>query len=85
MKTLFQNAKILKLNTDNGYITGDVVVNGNIIEYVGKKAPNGSYDKVIDVNGNVLMPGFVNAHAHTAMTLLRGVKDDVPPRAQGFP
>ncbi len=78
MKTLFQNAKILKLNTDNGYITGDVVVNGNIIEYVGKKAPNGSYDKVIDVNGNVLMPGFVNAHAHTAMTLLRGVKDDVP-------
>ena len=78
MKTLFQNAKILKLNTDNGYIIGDVVVNESTIEYVGKKAPKCVYDRVINVDGNVLMPGFVNAHAHTAMTLLRGAKDDVP-------
>jgi 5-methylthioadenosine/S-adenosylhomocysteine deaminase len=27
---------------------------------------------------HVLLPGLVNAHTHTAMTLLRGVADDVP-------
>ncbi|MEO8739951.1 MAG: TRZ/ATZ family hydrolase [Casimicrobiaceae bacterium] len=27
---------------------------------------------------HVLMPGLVNAHAHGAMTLLRGIADDVP-------
>ncbi len=28
--------------------------------------------------GAVLIPGFVNAHAHNPMTLLRGVADDLP-------
>ena len=27
---------------------------------------------------HVLIPGLVNAHTHAAMTLLRGVADDVP-------
>src|SRR4029079_6893140 len=27
---------------------------------------------------HVLIPGLVNAHTHTAMTLLRGIADDVP-------
>jgi 5-methylthioadenosine/S-adenosylhomocysteine deaminase len=27
---------------------------------------------------HVLMPGLVNAHTHTAMTLLRGIADDLP-------
>ena len=29
---------------------------------------------------HVLIPGLVNAHTHTAMTLLRGIADDVPLR-----
>jgi len=28
--------------------------------------------------GHVLMPGFVNAHTHAAMNLLRGLADDLP-------
>ncbi len=28
--------------------------------------------------GHVLIPGLVNAHAHAAMSLLRGIADDVP-------
>lgn len=28
--------------------------------------------------GHVLLPGFVNAHTHAAMTLLRGLADDMP-------
>jgi 5-methylthioadenosine/S-adenosylhomocysteine deaminase len=29
------------------------------------------WDEVIDCNRNLLMPGFKNAHTHTAMTFLR--------------
>ena len=77
MKILFKNARILNLENKDGYIYGDVVVKDDLIFFVGEKAPDENYDRVIDVNNNILMPGFVNAHCHTAMTLLRGAKDDV--------
>jgi 5-methylthioadenosine/S-adenosylhomocysteine deaminase len=32
----------------------------------------------IELDRHVLMPGLVNAHTHTAMSLLRGIADDVP-------
>ncbi len=35
-------------------------------------------DEVIDGRGLALMPGFVNAHTHAAMTLFRGFADDLP-------
>lgn len=31
---------------------------------------------ILDLPGHVLMPGLVNGHTHSAMTLLRGVSDD---------
>jgi 5-methylthioadenosine/S-adenosylhomocysteine deaminase len=34
--------------------------------------------EVIDRPGHVVLPGFVNAHTHAAMTLLRGLADDLP-------
>lgn len=36
------------------------------------------WDEVIDCNRNLLMPGFKNAHTHTAMTFLRSLADDMP-------
>lgn len=38
---------------------------------------NSIVDRVIDVKGNILMSGFVNAHAHTPSTILRGMADDM--------
>ena len=35
-------------------------------------------DRIIDFDGDILCAGFINAHAHNAMTLFRGLKDDVP-------
>ena len=35
-------------------------------------------DKEIDCGGNLLMSGFCNAHAHAAMSLFRGLADDLP-------
>ncbi|HSB65370.1 MAG TPA: amidohydrolase family protein, partial [Anaerolineales bacterium] len=34
-------------------------------------------DQIIDCQGKILMPGLVNAHTHAAMTLLRGLADDL--------
>ena len=44
--------------------------------------PNGEADaleagEVIDLPGHVLAPGFINAHGHSAMSLLRGFADDL--------
>ena len=33
--------------------------------------------RAIDAGGGLILPGFVNAHTHASMTLLRGVRDDV--------
>ncbi len=35
-------------------------------------------DEVIDAEGMVMLPGFVNGHTHAAMTLFRGYGDDMP-------
>lgn len=72
MKIHFKNANIL---TGLEIVHGDVIVDGDRIVYVGSNPPEGA-DREIDVKGNVLMSGFVNAHAHNPMTLLRGVSDD---------
>ena len=59
MKTLFTNGyiyfedKVSKL---------ELVVNENIIEFIGNKY-QGKADKVIDLNGKLVMPGFINMHA----------------------
>lgn len=76
LKILFKNAKVLDLDREQGYFNGFVATCDDLISYVGESLPDGDYDKIIDVQGNLLMPGFVNAHAHTPMTLLRGVRDD---------
>ena len=34
--------------------------------------------RVIDAKGGIIMPGLVNTHTHAAMTLFRGLADDLP-------
>ncbi len=34
--------------------------------------------ETIDLREHVLIPGFVNAHTHAAMALMRGIADDLP-------
>ena len=35
-------------------------------------------DAIVDLNEHALLPGFVNAHTHAAMSLFRGLADDLP-------
>ena len=50
------------------------------ITYVGPAEefePSGQPDDLIDGANCLLLPGFVNAHTHAAMTLFRGSADDM--------
>jgi len=33
-------------------------------------------ERIIDADGNIVMPGLINTHAHTAMCIMRGYADD---------
>ena len=49
-----------------------MAVEGTKIASVGTEPPEGTFDRVVDGAGKVLLPGFVNAHTHLPMTLMRG-------------
>ena len=73
MTTLFTNVTALLM--DEAFTTlryGYVAVEGTNISYVGPNRPQGDFEQTIDCTGKVMMPGFVNAHTHVPMTLMRG-------------
>ena len=55
-------------------IQGDQILAVGLEEDIFKKY---STDVCVDCQGKILMPGFINAHTHAAMSLLRGLADDL--------
>ncbi|MBE7047807.1 MAG: amidohydrolase [Ruminococcaceae bacterium] len=78
MKIFIDNANIITMDGERVYSHGSVVVEHGFIQYVGEKIskPAGT-DKVIDAKGGIVMPGLINAHTHSPMTLLRGCANDL--------
>ena len=59
---------------------GAVAVRGDSIVAVGPSADIAAqYDaaKIVDARGAIVMPGLINGHAHAAMSLFRGMADDL--------
>lgn len=75
MLTLFKNARILTMKSSD-IISGELAVRDNKIAYIGPHFEGEVPDRVIDCEGNLLMPGLKNAHAHTAMVFARSCSDD---------
>ena len=75
MKILFKNVRVLDVEKSTLF-KANVLVENDIISRIGNFEC--SADKIIEGNNNILMPGFVNAHAHNPMTLLRNTFDDYP-------
>lgn len=85
MSIRFTNARILTMEDNKEIFCGELCVENDRITYVGKarsdeelKKAGLTFDRTIDAKGNVLMPGFKNAHTHSAMTGLRSFADDLP-------
>ena len=89
MNIRLYNARILTMEEGQDLFSGEVWIQGDRIIYIGNEAsPDEIYDglpgrciiwdREIDCMGNLLMPGFKNAHTHSGMTLLRSYADDLP-------
>lgn len=66
------------LDTDTMTVKhGDIAIDGDRISAVGE-LPAGEYERTININGNLVIPGFCNAHAHSPMTFLRSAAEDLP-------
>lgn len=78
---LLTNAIVLTMDEAfTKYEPGALAVSGDSILAVGTEAELSkeiAVTETIDCGGKVLMPGLVNAHTHMAMTLLRGLADDL--------
>lgn len=79
MNIRFYNAGILIYKNDFMIFQGELCVKDDKISYIGADRQQGiKYDREINLNGNLIIPGFKNAHTHSPMTFLRSFADDLP-------
>lgn len=89
MNIRISNARILTMADGMDITDGEVWIQGNRIVYIGDGTDTGRiyrdgaknvivWDREIDAKRNLVMPGFKNAHTHSAMTFLRSYADDLP-------
>lgn len=75
----FYNGRVLSFQGGAHISSDEVWTDDGSIAYIGP-APEElpEFERQIDLRGDLLMPGFKNAHTHTAMTFLRSCADDMP-------
>lgn len=75
----FYNGKTLSFGGGIKLSDDEVWVDGSSIVYVGPvREDMPAFQRQIDLKGDLLMPGFKDAHTHTAMVFLRSYADDLP-------
>ncbi|MBU9713913.1 5'-deoxyadenosine deaminase [Evansella tamaricis] len=74
---LLKNGEIITMNGNGEQMVGDIYITGDTIKAIGKNLKSHPGDKVIDVTGRVIIPGFIQTHIHLCQTLFRGKGDDM--------
>ncbi|MHA1917997.1 MAG: amidohydrolase family protein [Candidatus Ranarchaeia archaeon] len=82
---ILHNAYIITMNPKRKLIKkGAIVIRGDKIEAVGKeqdilKVYENEFDKsdIWNMNGKIILPGFINTHAHLFQTYMRGLGADL--------
>jgi 5-methylthioadenosine/S-adenosylhomocysteine deaminase len=81
MNILIKNVDVIISGSEQNIIrNGNIGIQGDTILFVnagGNTPPGFNPDKVIDGKNRLAMPGLVNAHTHSSMTLLRNFADDL--------
>jgi 5-methylthioadenosine/S-adenosylhomocysteine deaminase len=79
---LFLNGLVLTLDEDSTVFNpGGIAIRDGKIEAAGPSDRIESAfesSETLDISGCVALPGLINAHTHAAMTLFRGIADDLP-------
>jgi len=83
MKKAIINALVITVDEAfSVYEKGMVLIDDGQIDFVGeydgKKVDNFEAEEIVDANGNIVMPGFINAHTHLPMTLFSGYGSGLP-------
>ena len=79
MATLFKDVLILDGSRSKAERVHMLVSKGRIAEIIDASENPPSADKIISGHGKLaVIPGFVNAHTHAAMVLLRGLGEEAP-------
>lgn len=79
MSILIKNGFLVTADNNDTCCEGCVIVENDTITYAGPEAfaPQIKTDRVIDAQGGIIAPGFVNTHTHVPMTMMRGYADDL--------
>ena len=77
LDTLISNVTVVTMNEKMDVLFGAyIAIENGKIAYMGKDAPEGQPQTIIDGTGMVAMPGLINAHTHLATSVLRNFLDD---------
>jgi len=78
MRILIENVDIITADLENPIIeNGMIYIEDDRIRFVCQEMPYQlPVDKLIDGRGKVAMPGLINTHSHSPMTLMRGFAGD---------
>lgn len=77
-KWMIKNGTFAVLQEEKSILRGYMVVENDRITYLGEEEPQVEADiEIIDGTHLFFMPGLINTHGHTAMSLLRGYGDDL--------
>lgn len=81
MKILISDATIVTMDADKQVLqSAGLLIDGDQISWLGEMnaLPSIPADvKQIPAKGKVIFPGFVNLHTHAALSILRGIGDDL--------
>jgi 5-methylthioadenosine/S-adenosylhomocysteine deaminase len=77
---LIKNGTILTMDPHQTIIKrGFLCTQGDAISALANGDPQAvRAGKIIDAKGGLILPGLINGHTHAAMTLFRGLADDLP-------
>jgi cytosine/adenosine deaminase-related metal-dependent hydrolase len=79
---LVRNARVLALDeADREWPRADIVIEGGDIALIGRDAGNGwprPFDRVIEADGLLAIPGLINAHFHSPGNLMKGALPGLP-------
>ena len=74
MNILIKNIKMLVCGD---IAEGDICISGDTITAAGTQPEGFTADKIIDGSGKFAIPGLMNCHAHSYMSLFRNLADDL--------
>jgi len=68
------------------YPQGFIAIKGNKIVAIGPQTQAKQFSAVetLDLDGDIVLPGFINTHTHVSMSLFRSLGDDVSDRLHGY-